>query len=520
MAVLAVVGLLGWVLGRGGEDDAAAPPRTATGAPTCSGEPGAPATPAPAGPAPGAVDVRDFGAVGDGVTDDAPAIRRALAAATAVHVPAGSYLLDSFDSPRTGLVTADFVFSLRSGQVLTADPGAVFRMADGAVTGSSAAWGGNVFLAPAVHDIVISGLTLDLNGPGNLVPAGRVITGYGLYAYDSEHVRLSDVTMLDTPGQNYVVAQGGGTDIRVERSTFRNGGTSIPGNRNQDDFSALYFTATDVVVDQVTIEHDQPPFDFSGGVELHGSRESVTASRVEQSWPAVYIGPDAKAGGPVQQDVTVACNSFTDVGRGVVFNAGGTKPIDGVRITQNDVELARFDAFPTEPTRGIDQDMPTEPAWTYHHVITGLEVDRNRITDTDGTSDAAVRLSQVQGATITGNDLRGTSRAALELHSSPWGTKNVTFERNTVEWLGHAPAVALSLGGRSTDPPVAAFTADDITVAHNRISRGDGRSGRCAIYADWNAHAGVSAVRAYGNTVAGDTPGRCGPRAAQLQGSP
>jgi hypothetical protein len=45
---------------------------------------------------------RDFGAQGDGLTDDAPAIRAAIAAAKAagggtINFPPGTYLLDSFD---------------------------------------------------------------------------------------------------------------------------------------------------------------------------------------------------------------------------------------------------------------------------------------------------------------------------------------------------------------------------------------------------------------------------------------
>lgn len=534
-AVLVVTALV-VVFTRGGGSASKEGPKAVSGTPACSATTGsAPASSASASgsasasaSAPGAsgaaqgVDVRTFGASGDGVTDDAPAIRRALASADAVHIPAGTYLLGSYATPRTTLIDADFVFSLRDGQTITADPGAVFKMADGSITGSSAAWGGNVFLADKVHDVTISGLTLDLNGPHNLVPAGRTITGYGLYTYAGQHIRLTGVTMLDTPGQNYVVAQAGGDDIRVEKSTFRNGGTSVPGNTHQTDFSALYFTATDVVVDGITITHDHAPFNYSGGVELHGSHQSVTHSRIEKSWPAVYIGPDANTGGPTQQDVTVACNTFLDVGRGVVFNADGTKNIDQVQLVRNDITLRKYDAFRSEPTRGIDQDKPTGRNWTYHHIITGLTVGQNRIEDADGSADAAVRLSQVQSATIVDNDLRNIAGSALDLEGSPWGTKNVDFERNSVDWLGSTPAqaVTLSLGGSSTKPAVPAFTAENITVAHNRITllRPDGN--RCAVYADWNADAGVTGIRLYSNELSGISTDTCGPQAARLQTTP
>src|SRR4051794_41539577 len=102
--------------------------------------------------------------------------------------------------------------------------------------------------------------------------------------------------MRDTPGQNYVVTQGGGGDITVTDSTFRNGGTSIPGNDQQTDFSALYFTATGVQVDGITIDHDEHPFGFSGGVEVHGSDEAGTDSEVRRSWAAGLNMPGVEAG--------------------------------------------------------------------------------------------------------------------------------------------------------------------------------------------------------------------------------
>ncbi len=79
-------------------------PRATTGTYTCGSAGGSASASSPSSsPSPPAqaagVDVRSFGAVGDGVTDDAPAIRRALAAADSVHIPAGTYLLGSYDTP-------------------------------------------------------------------------------------------------------------------------------------------------------------------------------------------------------------------------------------------------------------------------------------------------------------------------------------------------------------------------------------------------------------------------------------
>lgn len=502
LALVAGLGVIWAVAGSGGD-------RPATDDPPSAGEGTIPA---------GAVDVRDFGATGDGVTDDAPAIRRALETADRVHVPAGTYVLGSYVTPRTTVIDADFVFRLDDGQTISADPGAVFRMADGVIAESPAEWGGNVFLAEGTRDVTISGLTLDLNGGNNLVPAGRTITGYGLYTFGAEQVTVQDVTMIDTPGQNYVVAQGGGTGFQVLRSTFRNGGTSIPGNEEQIDFSALYFTGTDVVVDGITVEHDQQPFTYSGGVELHGSRQSLTNSRISDSWPAVYIGPDLYTEQELQESVVVEDNEFLDCGRGVVFNAGGTGAIDAVSIADNVFRLVNFADFEGEPTRAIDQDMPPDGNWTYHHIITNLTIGWNRFDGNGSSSDAVVRLSQVHSATITGNRFDDVVGTVIALNSSPWDTKNVLIQNNDIGWRGTdgAPAIALSLNGSSTSPPKDAFGARNIVVSDNRIDLYRPQPGACAVHANWTDGAEVSALSLRGNDFADADRVTCGPRGQEL----
>ncbi|MGY1831721.1 glycosyl hydrolase family 28-related protein [Geodermatophilus sp. SYSU D01180] len=490
-------------------------------APSSSGPPvGAPGTGAP--PAPGAVDVRTFGATGDGVTDDAPALRRALAEATAVHVPAGTYLLGSYATPRNDVISADFVFHLRDGQTITADPGAVFVMADGVVAASDTAWGGNVFFGDSVSGVTISGLTLDLNGPRNLVPPRRTITGYGLYLYAAQDVTLDGVTMRDTPGQNYVVTQNGGSGITVRDSSFLNGGTSIPGNRNQIDFSALYFTSSDVTVERILVDHDQQPFDFSGGVELHGPRESVTDSVINDSWPAVYIGPDEASDLQLQDAITVSGNRFLDSGRGVVFNALGTGEIHDVEIVDNEFRMTPFEAFGGEPVRAIDQDMPPDGNWTYHHLITGLTVRGNTVDGNGAWTDAVVRLSQVHSAQVTGNRLDGVVGSALVLYSSPWDTTDVEFSDNAITWQPSrgAPLMALSFDGSSTSPPRTAFNARGITVAGNRVAVTADEDGSCAVHAEWPDAARVSDVTVRGNDLDGVEETVCGPRAGELTVGP
>jgi polygalacturonase len=77
-----------------------------------------------------AVSVTEFGAVGDGVADDAPAIQRALDSPSAVvTIPEGTYIIGD-------------TLLLDSGKTLYAHPNAVLRLADGA--------------AKDVHDFLIT----------------------------------------------------------------------------------------------------------------------------------------------------------------------------------------------------------------------------------------------------------------------------------------------------------------------------------------------------------------------------
>jgi hypothetical protein len=69
-------------------------------------------TSSPSGTAPpwNGINAKDYGAVGDGTTDDAPALQRAIAAATeggqALLLPAGTYLVNTTLSIPFAVVTS------------------------------------------------------------------------------------------------------------------------------------------------------------------------------------------------------------------------------------------------------------------------------------------------------------------------------------------------------------------------------------------------------------------------------
>lgn len=129
-------------------------------------------------------DVRDYGAAGDGATDDTAAIQAALAAASpsgAVFFPDGTYLVSSpLDKPASvslfGLTRAGAVLKMKTG----ANVAAVIRTSGfAALTGTTSRSG--------EFNSEIRNLTIDGNKAGNTA-------GVGLQLY-GKHFRLENITV-------------------------------------------------------------------------------------------------------------------------------------------------------------------------------------------------------------------------------------------------------------------------------------------------------------------------------------
>ena len=154
-------------------------------------------------------DVRDFGAVGDGVTKDTSAIQRALDAGGVAYLPPGEYL--------TGTLY------LRSGGGLELSPGAVLRASpdpadydencclQNRVFASEMVSGAHLIVACEVHDVVIRGGGCihgsreaffsgeeDPKRPGKFLrPAWR--PGQMLFFCESENVTIAGVELRESP---------------------------------------------------------------------------------------------------------------------------------------------------------------------------------------------------------------------------------------------------------------------------------------------------------------------------------
>ena len=191
------------------------------------------------------VSVKDFGAKGDGITADAPAIQAALDSVPAtggtVFVPAGDYRLGG-----------SLVIS-HNGTTLTGERAAsILRLMDGVQQSGiilPRRYGGNLDPALIVDNVTVSRLTLDGNH-NPVIDYGDPNHGpgyFGVFVRQATHVTLSDLIVRNWASDGISISNGGDPvdQITVENclitGVHRNGihvgfatNATIRGNRITD----------------------------------------------------------------------------------------------------------------------------------------------------------------------------------------------------------------------------------------------------------------------------------------------
>ena len=172
------------------------------------------------------VSVKDFGAVGDGTTDDTASIQNALDASTQVYFPSGTYLINS---------------------ALTLSSNATLTGANSTIEWNASSFA-NAMIGTSINDIVIQGLIF------NSTVAITASPTYGIYLQKASRVKISNcktnnVNLIYTLSSqslyaNVVSDETSGSfncsrDVLVEHCTIYG-----PGNTNQAALGGIFMQYT------------------------------------------------------------------------------------------------------------------------------------------------------------------------------------------------------------------------------------------------------------------------------------
>lgn len=287
------------------------------------------------------VSVKDFGAAGDGVTDDAPAIEAIClalfnAGGGELYFPPGVYLLATLSTDpdaHDSYITARDHVSFRGDGVGVS----VLKVAKGQNALYAARIAPNIIStkqAGLLRGVAVSGLSFDWNGANNLLKPGMTarnnaafITINGVEKFLFEHCEV-----IETPGnqcvfiknQNYGAVNGTGAIIRD--CVFLDCGSGLIGNYNLDH-SSVYLQCDDSRIENCVFAASQKV--AGSAYELHGSRNKGRNNR--SSWYSIgfYLSSDSVA----ISDCSVIGDSHRNVERAFVVSAPAVG-VDNIKVSK------------------------------------------------------------------------------------------------------------------------------------------------------------------------------------------
>jgi hypothetical protein len=333
-------------------------------------------------------DVRYFGAIGDGVTDDTAAIQSALSAGGYLYLPPLTYLVSGNLTADTAIVVDGYGATLNWASDTTANRGIL-------VTGSSVAFHG-----------------LKLDGPQY---ATEVTTQHGIYAYGAD-------------SSNYL------TDIVIRDCSFINWG-----------FYGVYLK----YVANFQVNHNKiSSCNFGGVVALSCSRGSISFNDIYNitATPNAYgimasrDTSDSLVTDPRSENIAIIGNWVRNVTNweGIDTHAG-----QHIRIAGNSVLSCKHGIVATPAN-----DTSAEATWAPLDItIEGNTID-SQVTDGTlesgiiftGAHDGVSTVNEYGTGTITGNVVRGYGLAADTLGNAIYchSTQGLAISANSVFYPGNS----------------------------------------------------------------------------------
>ena len=386
-----------------------------------------------AGGAGAGYDVRTYGAVGDGLTDDTVALQAALTACRVagggtVYLPPGTYLV----AP-----TATVWLGVGSNTTVCGDGPATIVKVKNNAGDYKQLFGAYPTVATAISNLTFRDFRIDQNPSGNTTcDVQNTLAQFAICAQLVTGATVERMHFDVCCGVNTVVLAGSRLAVRDCWFTFELAASTLSGG--EYDNSACYLVGPDQHVTGNTFRAALAQH-ARGAIEVHHGPGEVTGNITEGYDTLVnVVTQTSELPALAATNVTVTGNTVVDGGHAIRLWSATGYTLGGVVVSGNTIALNNADRGGTTTYVGINVENGTgldgtvEDVIIAHNRITLQPENRAGYSFADSGGILAYARGLLRNITIQGNTITGSPTQGIRVHSTTATASNIQVLDNTV----------------------------------------------------------------------------------------